>query len=101
MNAFSIYILGAAISGLLFALLTQINSFYDYLCDSIDKSKEEMKKKEDYSLQEKALLDGLDYNTIINFLNIVVSVLSYGGILIIIIYVLSWIIDSITKKFIN
>ena len=101
MSWFSIYIFGACISGFIFLLLTYIDSFYDYLNDSIYESIEEIKKSDKYSQEEKILLDQIDFETVIKFLNIVICILSWGGILIDIIYVLAWIIESIKNKFIK
>lgn len=94
MSAFSIYLLGACISGFIFMVLTNINSFYEYMCKSIDESKNDMKNSGEYDITEIALLDSLDNNMIIYFLNAMVAILSWIGLLLILLYVISWIIEK-------
>ena len=92
MSIFSIYVLGGCISGIIFLLLTNIPSFFEYLCSDIDKTKNEIKNSEDYSDMEMALLNEIDNNSIIDFLNIIIALLSWVGLIFIIMHILSWLL---------
>lgn len=94
MSAFSIYILGTCISGFIFMLLTNINTFYDYICKSIDDSKKDMKESGKYDITETSLIDNIDNGSIIYFLNIIVALLSWAGLLLSVLYVVSWILEK-------
>ena len=98
MNLLLIYILGACISGFVFTLLTSIGSFYRFMCNSIDEAKEEIKNSNEYSLQDMAIINNISNGDIITFLNILLTILSWAGLFLIFIYILSWILDIISKN---
>ena len=94
MSAFSVYILGACISGFIFMVLININAFYDYICKSIDDSKKDMKESGKYDITETSLIDNIDNESIIYFLNIIVALLSWVGLLVSALYIVSWILEK-------
>lgn len=94
MSPFTIYLLGACLSGLIFLLLTCIKSFYGFLSNSIDNAKQEMKNEGKLSDMERTLLDGIPNESTIDFLNGIVIVLSWLGLVLTIVYVATWIFNN-------
>lgn len=100
MSAFSIYLLGAFVTGFLFLLLLYINSFESYMLKGIDKAKADFKNSDNCSDSERILVDGLDNNTVINFLIFLYTILSWVGLIFLIVEIIVWIFDlkNLIKK---
>lgn len=79
-------------------LLTYVGSFYRFMCNSIDEAKDEMKNSNEYSLQDMAIINNISNDGIITFLNILIVLLSWVGLFLIFIYIVSWILDIISKN---
>ena len=97
MNPFMIYLVGACFTGFLFVIFMCIPSFEKYMNDSIDNAKKEIKKNNDYSLQEITLIENIKNESIINTFNVITVLFSWVGLLFVIFYILSWIIE-LTKN---
>ena len=52
MNALTIYIIGAILSGFIFVMLTYIKSFYRFLNDEINEAKQTIKHDDKYSIED-------------------------------------------------
>ena len=48
-----------------------------------------------YDITETSLIDNIDNGSIIYFLNIIVALLSWVGILLSVLYVVSWILEKL------
>jgi len=92
-----VYLLGACISGFIFMLCLSIDSFKKYLNNSINEAKNEMKKDEQYSLQEITLIEHMSNDSVINILNILVVLFSWVGLIFILFHILGWMYGSIKK----
>lgn len=90
MSIFSTYILGVVITGSLFFALLYIKSFEIYMFNDIDKAKNEYKNSDKCGDAERILIDALDNNSIINFLVIAYSILSWIGFFLLLLNIITW-----------
>ena len=88
MNIFVIYLLGCCLTGFIFSVCMYSNAFIVYLNNMINKAKSEIKNQNKYSLQEITLLDNIDNNYLINSYKIISILLSWIGLILVIIDIL-------------
>ena len=89
------YLAGACLAGFIFEICyVYIDSFYKLLVRKIDNAKDELRKTDDLSDEYRILLDDIDNDTIIKSLEVIILLLSWVGLIIDIIYILSWVFDD-------
>lgn len=95
MNLFMVYLAGACLAGFIFSVCSNyIKSFYTFLFNSINDAKKELKNENELSDENRILLDYVDNNTIITAFLVFISILSWIGVIIDIIYILGWLLDE-------
>ena len=98
MNIFAIYILGSCIAGFVFTICTQnIDSFYNYLLNLIDNAKNDLKTDKNLSESEYTLLNNINNDNIITQMTVIITILSWIGVIIDIMYILIWLF-SVPKQ---
>ena len=98
MNWFLGYLLGACLAGFIFEICCVLDSFYELIVREIDNAKEELRKTDNLSDEYRILLDSIDNNTIIKSLKATIILLSWIGIIIDIIYIITWVFDDTPEK---
>ncbi len=99
MNWFLGYLAGACLAGFIFKICyVCIDSFYKFLIREIDNTKDELRKTRNLSDEYRVLLDSIDNDTVIKSLEIIILLLSWIGLIIDIIYILTWIFDNTPKN---
>lgn len=98
MNWFLGYLLGACLAGFIFEICCVLDSFYELIVREIDNAKNELRKTDNLSDEYRILLDSIDNNTIIKSLKVTIVLLSWIGIIIDIIYILTWFFDDTQEK---
>ena len=99
MNWFLVYLAGACLSGFIFEICyVYIDSFYKLLVREINNAKDELRKTGDLSDEYHILLDSIDNNAIIKSLEVIILLLSWIGLIIDIIYIITWIFDDTHKN---
>jgi len=95
MNLFMSYLAGACLAGFIFAIcFNYIKSFYTFLFNSINDAKKDLKNKNELSDDNRILLDYIDNNTVITAMLVFITILSWVGVIIDIIYILAWLLDE-------
>lgn len=98
MNVFMIYLAGACLAGFIFSICSNyIKSFYTFLFNSINDAKKDFKNKNELSDDKRILLDYIDNNTIITALLVFITISSWVGIIIDLIYILGWLFSAPKK----
>ena len=98
MNLFMIYLAGACLAGFIFSVCTEhIDSFYTFLSNSIDDAKNDLKDENKLSDENRILLDNINNDTIITSLLVCISILSWIGVIIDLIYILGWLFSASKK----
>ena len=93
------YLIGACLAGFIFEICyVYIDSFYKLLVREIDNAKDELRKTNNLSDEYRILLDSIDNDAIIKSLEVIIILLSWIGLIIDIIYILTWIFDDTSKK---
>lgn len=99
MNWFLGYLTGACLAGFIFEICyVYVDSFYKFLVYEIDKSKDELRKTGNLSDEYRILLDSLDNDAIIKSLEVIIFLFSWIGLIIDIIYILTWVFDDMPKN---
>ena len=99
MNLFMVYLAGVCLSGFIFSVCTEhIKSFYTFLSDSIDNAKDDLIDEDKLSDENRILLDNINNDTIITSLLVCISILSWIGIIIDLIYILGWLFNAPKNK---
>lgn len=94
MNWFLGYLLGACLAGFIFEICYALDSFYELIVREIDNAKNELRKTDNLSDEYRILLDSIDNDTIIKSLKATIILLSWIGIIIDIIYIITWVFDD-------
>ena len=93
------YLIGACLAGFIFEICyVYIDSFYKLLVREIDNAKDELRKKGNLSDEYRILLDSIDNDAVIKSLEVIILLLSWVGLIIDIIYILTWIFDDTPKN---
>ena len=93
------YLAGACLAGFIFEICyVYIDSFYKLLIREIDNAKGELRKTGDLSDEYRILLDSIDNDAIIKSLEVIILLLSWIGLIIDIIYIITWIFDDTPKN---
>lgn len=93
------YLTGACLAGFIFEICyVYIDSFYKFLIREIDNAKDELRKTSNLSDEYRILLDSIDNDAIIKSLEVMILLLSWVGLIIDIIYILTWIFDDTPKN---
>ena len=93
------YLTGACLAGFIFEICyVYIDSFYKLLVREIDNAKDELRKTGTLSDEYRILLDSIDNDNIIKSLEVVILLLSWVGLIIDIIYILTWIFDDTPRE---
>lgn len=99
MNWFLGYLAGACLAGFIFEICyAYIDSFYKFLIREIDNAKGELRKTDNLSDEYRVLLDSIDNDAIIKSLEVIILLLSWIGLIIDVIYILTWIFDDTPKN---
>ena len=99
MNWFLGYLTGACLAGFIFEICyVYIDSFYMLLVREINNAKDEVRKTDNLSDEYRVLLDNIDNDVIIKSLEVVIFLLSWIGLIIDIIYILTWVFDDTPKN---
>ena len=99
MNWFLGYLLGACLAGFIFEICyVYVDSFYKFLVCEINNAKDELRKTDNLSDEYRVLLDSIDNDTIIKSLKATIILLSWIGIIIDIIYILTLFFDNTPEK---
>ena len=92
------YLLGACLAGFIFEICYVLDSFHELIDREIDNAKDELRKTDNLSDEYRILLDSIDNNTIIKSLKATIILLSWIGLIIDIIYILTWFFDNTPEK---
>ena len=85
MNLFMVYLAGACLAGLIFSTCSNyIKSFYTFLFNLINDAKKDLKNKNELSDENRILL-------------VIISILSWVGVVIDLIYILDWLFSTPKK----
>ena len=98
MNWFLGYLLGACLTGFIFEICYVLDSFHELIDREIDNAKDELRKTDNLSDEYRILLDSIDNDTIIKSLKATIILLSWIGIIIDIIYIITWFFDDTPEK---
>ena len=98
MNWFLGYLLGACLAGCIFEICCVLDSFHELIDREIDNAKDELRKTDNLSDEYRILLDSIDNDTIIKSLKCTIILLSWIGIIIDIIYIITWVFDDTPEK---
>ena len=98
MNLFILYLFGMCLAGFIFsACYNHVDSFYAFISNSINDAKNDLKNKNELSDENRILLDNVNNDTIIKSLLICISILSWIGVIIDLIYILGWLFSTPKK----
>lgn len=93
------YLAGAWLAGFIFEICyVYVDSFYKLLVREIDNAKDELRKTSDLSDEDRVLLDNIDNDTIIKTLEVIISLLSWVGLIGLIIDILTCVFDDTHKN---
>ena len=98
MNWFLGYLLGACLAGFIFEICCVLDSFHELIVREIDNAKDELRKTDNLSDEYRILLDSINNDAIIRSLKATIILLSWIGIIIDIIYIITWFFDDTPEK---
>lgn len=89
------YLAGACLAGFIFEICyVYVDSFYELIVREINNAKDELRKTGDLTDEYRVLLDSIDNDSIIKSLEVVILLLSWIGLIIVLIYILTWIFNK-------